>query len=158
MKIKIKQSFLFLLLIALFSSCGNNFVINESKSIEHPWVNSQFIDFEFDIQDTISSYSFFINVRNDMDYNYSNIYFFINTTFPNGFSSRDTVECILANVRGKWLGKGMGSIKESTHLIRKNLYFPVSGTYTMKIEQAMRDVALNGIEDVGIKISKEISK
>jgi len=156
MKMKIKQSFLFLLIIALFSSCGNSFVINESESVDNPWVNSQRIDFEFVIQDTISPYSFFINVRNDIDYNYSNIYFFINTTFPNGYSSRDTVECILANVRGKWLGKGMGSIKESTHLIREHLYFPVSGAYKMQIEQAMRDEALNGIEDVGIKISKEI--
>lgn len=156
MKVRIKHAFLFILLTVLLISCGGNFVINDSQSVDHPWRAKQTIDFEFNIQDTLSPYSFFINVRNDIDYNYSNIYFFIETTFPNGEMSRDTVECILANVRGKWLGKGMGSIKESSHLIRKNLYFPVSGLYKMQIEQAMRDEALNGIEDIGIKISKEI--
>ena len=50
----------------------------------------------------------------------------------------------------------MGSIKESSHLIRENLFFPMTGLYKMQIEQAMRDEALNGIKDVGIKISKEI--
>jgi len=158
MKIKNKHAFLFLLLALLLASCGNNFVINKSQSTEHPWESNRTIDFEFEIQDTLSSYSFYINVRNDIDYNYSNIYFFINTSFPDGMSSRDTVECILADVRGKWLGTGTGSIKESSHLIREKLYFPASGIYKMKIEQAMREKLLDGIEDVGIIITKEISK
>ncbi len=156
MRIRIKQGFLLILLMTLLASCGSNFVINESQSVDQPWKINHSIDFEFTIQDSLSPYSFYINLRNNVDYNYSNIYFFIETTFPNGQSSRDTIECILANVRGKWLGKGMGDIKESLHLIRENLFFPVSGLYKMQIEQAMRDEALSGIKDVGIKISKEI--
>ena len=156
MRIKIKQGILLVVLMALLASCGSNFIINESQSVNQPWEINQSIDFEFHIQDSLSPYSFYINLRNDVDYNYSNIYFFIETTFPNGKSSRDTLECILADVRGKWLGKGMGSIKESSHLIRENLFFPMTGLYKMQIEQAMRDEALNGIKDVGIKISKEI--
>lgn len=155
MRIITKLGIFFMLLTILLASCGNSFVINESQSISHPWEAAQTIDFEFDIQDTISPYSFFINIRNDIDYDYSNIYFFIHTTFPDGQLSRDTVECILANVRGKWIGKGMGSIKESSHLIRNKLYFPASGLYKIRIEQAMRKELLNGIEDIGIKISKE---
>jgi gliding motility-associated lipoprotein GldH len=157
MRIKIKHAALLLLFLAVLASCGTNFVINESKSVTHPWKSTQTVDFEFEIQDTLASYSFFINIRNTIDYNYSNIYFFINTTFPNGQSSRDTVECIIANVRGKWLGKGMGNLKESSHLIREKLYFPSTGIYKMQIEQAMREDALTGIEDVGIKIIKEIN-
>ncbi len=156
MRNKVIHTVLFSLIIAMFISCGNNFVINENQSVKGSWESNQTIDFAFDIQDTIAAYSFYINIRNDVDYNYSNIYFFINTTFPNGLSSRDTVECILANVRGKWLGKGIANIKESSHLIREKLYFPVSGSYQIQIEQAMRDEVLVGIEDVGIKIIKEI--
>ncbi len=121
-----------------------------------PWKSSQPVSFEFNIQDTISPYSFYINVRNNMDYDFSNIYFFVTTTFPDGTTGRDTVECILANVRGKWLGSGMGNIKESSHLIREDLVFPASGKYQMQLEQAMREEKLDGIEDVGIKIVKKI--
>ena len=155
MKKRVEHTGFFILLLLLLSSCGRNHIINESHSVEHPWKSKQTIDFEFEITDTISPYTFFINVRNNVDYNYSNIYFFINTVFPDGQSSRDTVECILANVRGKWLGKGMGSLKESTHLIRENLKFPVSGLYKMEFEQAMREDELDGIEDIGVKIIKE---
>lgn len=49
----------------------------------------------------------------------------------------------------------MGSIKESSHLIREDLVFPASGKYQMQLEQAMREEKLNGIEDVGIKIVKK---
>jgi gliding motility-associated lipoprotein GldH len=97
-----------------------------------------------------------MNVRNNEEYPYSNIYFFINTILPDGKSARDTIECILANVRGKWLGKGMGSLKESNHLIRNNLHFPNSGTYRMEIEQAMRIDELTGIKDIGIELIKEV--
>ncbi len=155
MQMRIKYIALLLTLMVVLVSCGTNFVINESRSIADLWQSTQTVDFEFEIQDTLSPHSFFVNIRNNTDYSYSNIYFFINTTFPDGQSSRDTVECILANVRGKWLGKGMGSLKESSHLIRRQLYFPVSGIYKMQIEQAMREDALIGIEDVGIKIIKE---
>ena len=156
MRIKIKQTILFFQFLIVLTSCGTNFVINESKSVANPWKNTQTLDFEFEIQDTLTPYSFFINVRNTINYDYSNIYFFINTTFPDGKISRDTVECILANVRGKWLGKGMGNLKESSHLIRKKLYFPSSGMYKMQIEHAMRNNSIDGIEDVGIKIIREI--
>lgn len=121
-------------------------------AIPHPWKSDQAIAFEFEIKDTLSLHPFHITIRNNTDYKYSNIFFFIKTTFPNGESSRDTVECILANVRGKWLGKGMGSIKESSHLIREDLQFPLSGLYRMEFIQAMRENELEGIEDVGIKI------
>ena len=155
MKKRVEHTSFFILLLFLLSSCGRNHIINESQSLEHPWRSNQTIDFEFEITDTISPYTFYVNVRNNTDYNYSNIYFFINTVFPDGRSSRDTVECILANVRGKWLGKGIGSLKESTHLIRENLKFPVSGLYKMEFEQAMREDELDGIKDVGVKIVKK---
>ncbi len=144
------------LLIFFFTSCGTDFVVNESKSVKNPWLSSETVEFSFEILDTISAYSFSINVRNSTDYDFSNIYFFINTVFPNGTETRDTVECILANVRGKWLGKGMGNLKESSHSIREKINFPASGIYTIKFEQAMREEELYGIKDIGIKIIKAI--
>ncbi len=153
---KYLSSIIFLCLVFILVSCQDNTIVNQNKSVDKPWESSQPVNFEFEISDTINPYSFYINVRNNMDYDFSNIYFFVTTTFPDGTSGRDTVECILANVRGKWLGSGMGSIKESAHLIREDLLFPASGKYHVQLEQAMREEKLNGIEDVGIKIVKKI--
>lgn len=146
----------FLFIIFIWISCNTNFIINESKAINNPWKSKNTIGFEFQIPDTISSYSFYMSVRNSTDYNYRNIYFFIHTIFPDGYLSKDTVECILANVRGKWVGNGIGDVKESSHLISNHVHFPRSGLYKIEIEQAMRTNNLTGIRDVGIKIVKNV--
>ena len=145
----------FILLVCFLNSCQSDYEVSKNIAVPLPWDSHHPINFEFQINDTIATYSFYISVRNNEEYPFSNIYFFINTLLPDGKSARDTVECILANPSGKWLGKGMGNLKESTHLIRNNLIFPRSGTYRMEIEQAMRVDELSGIKDVGIKIMKK---
>lgn len=79
---------------------------------------------------------------------------FIDTHFPQGIHTQDTIELILADNTGKWYGKGFGKIKEYQVLIRKAVTFPVTGIYNIGIVQGMRDKNLQGIEDVGIRIEK----
>lgn len=108
--------------------------------------------FEFEIKDSLLIYDLYLNVRNTTDYEYSNLYFFISTQFPDGRKFMDTVQCILADHRGKWLGKGLGKIKDNRLLFKRGIRFPASGLYTMTIEQAMREEKLKGISDVGIRL------
>jgi gliding motility-associated lipoprotein GldH len=76
----------------------------------------------------------------------------MDTKFPNNNMSRDTLEFILADFEGKWLGKGWGSVKENTVLISADMRFPLSGIYEFKIQQAMRQDTLKGIKNMGIRI------
>jgi len=77
----------------------------------------------------------------------------MNTKFPNDNMSRDTLEFILADIEGKWLGKGWGSVKENSILISSDMRFPLAGTYEFKIQQAMRQDTLKGIKNIGIRIA-----
>lgn len=72
-----KYSSLVLLICLVFivASCQDNAIVNQNKSVDKPWESSQPVSFEFEISDTINPYSFYINVRNNMDYDFSNIYF-----------------------------------------------------------------------------------
>jgi len=99
-------------------------------------------------------YDFYINIRHSEAYAYRNIYFFVNTVFPNGNISRDTIECMLADIRGKWYGNGYGNIKENKILIRRNLQFQNAGLYKIVFIQAMREDELQGMSDIGILIDK----
>lgn len=139
------------------SSCNSNVIFNKSVNIDKAWNKNDSINFDFEITDTLAEYNFYINIRHSVAYAYRNIYFFVRTEFPNGNVSRDTIECLLADVRGKWYGKGLGDIKENKILIRKNLQFPVSGFYHINFVQAMREDELSGLSDVGIQISKSFS-
>ncbi|NCC72997.1 MAG: gliding motility lipoprotein GldH [Sphingobacteriia bacterium] len=107
---------------------------------------------EVEIDDTIQSFSFFINVRNNDNYPYRNLYLFLNSWLPEGERARDTIELVLADRSGKWHGKGFGQLKDNQIKVRSNLRFPTKGKYLFEIEHAMRDTVLTGIENIGIRI------
>jgi gliding motility-associated lipoprotein GldH len=60
---------------------------------------------------------------------------------------------VLADIEGRWLGKGWGAVKENSILISRNMRFPLKGNYEFKIQQAMRVDTLTGISDVGIRVT-----
>ena len=148
-------SMLLLMVIPLVISCDSKRFYEDNKKIEHGvWNRNEKIQFEAVIPDSLRGYDFYLNVRNDLDYPYANLYFFINTQSPSGMSSKDTVECQLADYAGKWLGKGIGSVKFNRFLFQKNVRFRQPGKYIFELEQAMRVNDLKGIRDVGLRIEK----
>lgn len=149
------KSILFVFLIPLFWSCGNEVIIDQNREFENEYWNvSEVFETQFDISDTINNYNFFLTLRNTDDYSYQNLFVFLKTTFPNGKSKLDTINCPLANRQGKWLGKGFAGIYDNRVLYMARKRFPLEGNYTIRVEQAMRDDELAGILDIGIRIEK----
>ena len=146
-----------LAVLSLFvSSCDDQKFFDNSISLtDDIWPSDKEMVFKVDIEDTISPYRFFINIRNSTSYRYSNIYFFLITEFPGGGMSRDTIECTLADKTGKWLGKGTGKYRDNRVYIRENIRFPRQGTYTLRLNQAMRENKLAGISEAGIRLEKQ---
>lgn len=145
-----------LLIIITLNSCGDKNVIFD-KSVIIPnasWNCQELPFFEVTIDDTLSNYSFYFNIRHLENYRYSNFYMFLHTTFPNGNQTHDTIECILACPDGRWVGDGSGSMRNSKILLNDRLRFPLAGDYRFEIEQAMRDTTLKGISDVGLRFEK----
>ena len=112
-----------------------------------------YISYEVDITDTIKSYKLAINIRNTIEYPYSNIYFYMNTILPNGKVTKcDTIECYLAYPDGTWKGKGNSKIRDNRFWIAKNIKFEQKGKYTFELRQATIDSTLKGICDVGLHL------
>ena len=136
-------------------SCDKSIIYVENQSIpESGWKKESKLSFTADINDTIHPLNIYLNVRNKGNYAYSNLYLFLNTIFPNGEVSRDTLEVFLADPKGKWIGNGIGDIKSLELLFIKNVRFVKTGKYTFEFEQAMREDELKGINELGIKIEK----
>jgi gliding motility-associated lipoprotein GldH len=149
----------FILLIAsMFSSCGNkNVIFDESVVINNAsWNNQEFPYFDVNVEDTLSTYDFYLNIRHLENYRYSNFYMFLHTTFPDGNQTHDTIELIMAYPDGRWIGKGTSSMRDNKILLNDNLCFPLKGNYHFEIEQAMREPVLEGITDVGICFEKTL--
>jgi gliding motility-associated lipoprotein GldH len=149
------QFVLGLMCCVCLASCDDQVVFEENKAIENGnWKNTDNVHFQFNITDTVSFHDFFINVRNGEEYPYSNVYLFMEMEFPNAKRSIDTINCYLADPTGKWLGTGIGKLYDQRFRIRNRKQFPLAGRYTVTIRQGMRTPELEGIYDVGFRISK----
>jgi hypothetical protein len=75
-------------------------------------------------------------------------------------TNRDTVEIILADKNGKWLGRGVSDLREFDFLLEKGKYFSKNEKDILFIEQAMRYgplekiIDLNHISDIGLIITE----
>ena len=138
-----------------FSACDGNRIFEENQAIpNNVWEVDNVLKFDVAIQDTLMPTNFYINIRNSEGYPYSNLFLFVTTIFPNGNTTIDTLECVLADDKGKWLGSGMGDIYDNQIPFKKNVRFPISGTYTFEIQQGMRKDEIPLIMDAGMRIEK----
>jgi gliding motility-associated lipoprotein GldH len=146
-----------LLLCAVISltSCGNKQVFSQYKSVhDHTWQVDSLVKYSFDIDDTTTKHNVLLGVRNGVDYSYSNVFLFVKTTFPNKKSISDTVEIMLADPQGKWLGKKVNNLIDNQILYKRGILFPMKGKYNMTVQQGMRDAKLNHVFDVGVTVEQ----
>lgn len=153
--LKSLKTILFLLTTLAFTSCDSNRVYEENKPIpEAMWSSKNKVAFEFEIPDTTVVHNVYINVRNASQYAFNNLYLFITTTYPDGKTSIDTVNCFLQDNSGKWLGNGVGDLWDNRLLFKPSVKFPKKGKYKIEYEQAMRPDPLPSITDVGLRVEK----
>jgi gliding motility-associated lipoprotein GldH len=138
------------------TGCGPDSVFAETREVnsELGWYAADVQSFQFDIADTLQKHEFFIDLRHDQTYPFSNLYLFVDYTFPNGRSRQDTILCELADSRGDWLGTGSGPIVDHRIGVQSQTAFPLVGNYVITIAHAMRENPLPGMLDVGFRLEK----
>jgi len=147
---------LLLLLLLILSSCDPNRVFEENIPLEKGvWNARKQVEFSVNVSGPVTAYNVYLSVRNGPEYPYSNLFLFMTTVFPDNHIARDTIELTLADYDGRWLGSGMGSVKFSRFLFRKDVRFPRAGNYRFRFVQAMRVNELKGIHDIGFRIEKQ---
>ena len=161
-----RSGFIILFLITCLVACDSSNKFDQYKSIdiEKGWGKKDLAFFKFDIKDSLSVYDLYVNIRNNNDYEYNNIYLITKIKYPDGHAIVDTLEYEMTDKFGKWLGDGFTDIKQNKLYFRENFVFPVAGTYQVSIQHAMRKRDqikgidyLKGISDVGFRV-ESISK
>jgi len=140
--------------MALWACDPDRIYENNVKIPEGNWLCSDRKCFEVDITDTISLCNIYINIRNNSNYKYMDLWLFVDVFSPVGTVERDTVKIMIADHRGKWMGHGLGDKFDLRMVFRKNVLFPATGKYIFVYEHAMRDEPLTGIDDTGLRIEK----
>ena len=151
-----------ILALILNASCDQNLVYSEYKATKGGiWAQDEVIKFQFNAPDTLQRHQLLLNIRNDNQFPYSNLFLIASLSFPDGKILKDTLEYEMALPDGSWLGKGSGSIKENALWYKENIIFPFNGVYTLELVHAMRKNGsvegvqnLPGITDIGLEIKK----
>lgn len=123
---------------------------------EAGWYADSAARFEVTIEDTLSYYLIYFNLRANNDYPKANLYLFRSIYSDGNLEYRDTANLTLADPYGRWLGDGIGELKTFQRVYRREpLRFSKAGTYTFEFVQAMREDPIIGIEDLGLTIYKQ---
>lgn len=143
------------LCLLLFMGCNNGVLYSKYINFEkNDWYAKNKAVFEIDVADNQSFDDVNLLVRHGEAYPYSNLFLFLTTKYPDGKEITDTLECILANNKGEWLGNGAGDLFDLSIPLKKNVRFPLTGKYTFTFVQAMRTDPLPMIMDFGMEVKR----
>ena len=149
---KISVFFIACLTLTLLVSCDTKAVFDEYQSLPNQWNKDTIISFDFEAPDTTETYNLYVNLRNNNDYKFSNLYLITGLEYPNGKTFIDTLEYKMAAPDGTLLGEGFSDIKDNKLWYKgykTPFVFNESGTYTFKVQQAMRKFGdVNGVDDL----------
>lgn len=154
--------FLAFIVITYMTSCSSDTIYNQYVSIENgQWHKDSIINFKINSIDTISKNNLYVTLRNNKDYEFSNLFLIVGIRFPNNYQVVDTLEYEMTSSEGRFLGTGITDIKENKLEYKTNVTFTLMGEYDVSVQQAMRKTrdieglkTLNGITDVGLQIEK----
>lgn len=145
-----------IILTVINTSCNNQEIyyrFQELKDAE--WIQTDTIRFDIDSTafELNKPYDLTIELTNNVNYPYQNIWFFVRENIGNDsvFTNREK-EFQLADEFGKWHGSGFGTLYQ-TSLPLSKITFKEKRNYRIKLVHGMRDQRLPGIEKVGIRIS-----
>lgn len=156
---KIKSSILFILVLFSLISCDEKRVFDEYQSVGKEWHKDSIVTFELPQLDAKKMYNLYVNVRDNDDYPFNNLFLIVSLEQPNRQVKVDTLEYQMANPDGTLLGEGFTDIKENKLFYKDNVSFTQKGVYKIHIKHAVRQTgkiegvsALPGITDVGFRI------
>lgn len=156
---KLKSSILLLLIVLIFCSCDKKRVFDEYKTIGESWKKDSIVAFNFNQTDTLKPYNLFVNIRNNDNYQFNNLFLIVSMQQPDGLVRKDTLQYEMANADGTLMGQGFSDIKENKLFYKEKVRFAKAGNYKIRIQQAVRKTDkiegvsdLEGVTEVGFRI------
>ncbi|WP_201979849.1 gliding motility lipoprotein GldH [Hymenobacter rubidus] len=148
-------------LLAGLTACDPNRVFEQNIDFaNYSWDVQKKPAFTFAIQDTTARYDVYFNVRYASAYGFYNLYMKHTLTGPGGPVGQPLLHQILLMdpKTGEPKGSGTGDIYDLQLLALPNQHFAKPGSYTLTLEQYMRQDQLPGLMAVGVRVAKHVEK
>ncbi len=147
------KKYILFLGVLLQAACQSPAVFEQYEELpEECWSRYNPIEFKAQIPDS-GLYYVTLSIRHTTDFETANLWCFVSTDRPADRQLKDTVNLIIAEPDGRWLGTG-GSIKTVEQPLRRNPVVLPAGEVRFRIEQGMRIEEMQGVKNVGIRIEE----
>jgi gliding motility-associated lipoprotein GldH len=152
------------MVMTVLMACDDRLANYEEYVLSDGWSHKDTVAFDITPPDTIHRYDLFLHLRNDLSYDYANLWLIAQLQHPEGKVVTDTLEYAMTEPDGTFLGKKRGDLIENKLWYRDSLRFRESGTYQLTIRQAMRRKGsanqitdLGGVIDVAYSLEKTLN-
>ncbi len=143
------------MLLHMLTACSNELKYQKQIPFSQQGMSiNDTLDFDFVIDNPKETFNLILNLEYLKTYPYQNIFFFVDVLGPQDLHHRDTIECILANPSGQWLGEVSGDMVHQDLMYRYYTHFPTKGEYKIRVQHAMRDTVLPAMRAFGIELRK----
>ena len=147
-----RRLFPLLFCLLLLAACNNAYYEKIDNIPDEVWNIDSVLTYQVEFTDSLQYFNMYVHVRNTVEFETQNFYIFMTTVFPDGYSARDTLGCILCDPHGKWTGKGTGRLRDNKFLLKSKVRFAEKGVYTFKVRQAMRSENVKGVANFGLSL------
>lgn len=147
--------FIGLAIVACMVSCNEGEVYYKfSPILDNEWGKDQEVSFQLDSLSINSqdNYAISLELVHNIDYQYKNLFLYLEHNHQGGISFSDTVECVLVDDHGRWYGSGNGATRQLSVLYKTNLRINPAMHNEISVRHAMQDLKLKGIEKIGLKV------
>ncbi len=127
---------------------GHNTYSDFRNLPQEGWAYSDTFKFTPSTTDSIAQGNLSIALRHNNNYHYSNLWVEINYPINDSTIKSDTINILLADIYGKWYGKGIGTSFQIEKNILENIKINKGDFFS--IRHIMRVDTLKDIEQIGI--------
>ena len=142
-------------LVCLFASCGNRQTyLHTYQAIPNDgWHVADSLFFPIPVQVDDTNFNAQLEVRHHVNYNYKNLPLLVECVQQNTGSvlSTDTINMVLMDDSGNWLGKGIGRLLQMESSLG-TLHIAKADTCQVRVMHLNPDSLLGGISDVGLRL------
>ncbi|NLZ96022.1 MAG: gliding motility lipoprotein GldH [Bacteroidales bacterium] len=136
-------------------SCNQGEVYYKFTPIpKNEWSKNQEYCFLLDSLSVSSTgnYAISVEVLHNISYQYKNLSLLLEQSVGDSTLLKDTLECILVDSDGRWIGSGNGATRQLSVLYKTNFKIDTTLHNKICVRHTMQDLKLKGIEKVGLKV------
>lgn len=147
--------FIGIAILCCMVSCNKGEVYYKFKPIPNiEWDKQQEVCFLLDslLATPSDNYAISVEISHNINYQYKNLSLLLEQSVGDSILLKDTVECILVDDRGRWVGSGNGATRQLSIQYKTNFKIDTALHNEICVRHTMQDLQLKGIEKIGLRI------